>query len=125
MQENVDQMVARRGIAPEFLFHPSDAENQRIILLGGAGLKPDPLQAVPGLQGRPYLMGRIVPNRFPVPRGLVGQEHRYKQTQCQEPVRRAAAWFFVPGFAEVDGGLTGCLHVLKKPEDTDHRKGRY
>ena len=41
VKEDVDEMVAERGVAPEAVFEPERGVEERVVLLGCAGLGPD------------------------------------------------------------------------------------
>ena len=46
MQQNIDQMISKSGIAPKMIFKPKYAMNDWVILLRGSKVRPDTCQAI-------------------------------------------------------------------------------
>ena len=72
MEQNVDPMITRRGIAPKLVLHPKNTVNQRIVLLGGPELRPNAGQTVQRTEFRLGYVLVIVPDQSGVPRRLIG-----------------------------------------------------
>ena len=47
VQEDVDEVIAGDGVAPEAVLHPERRVQQRVVLLGRAEVGPDPPEARP------------------------------------------------------------------------------
>jgi hypothetical protein len=61
--ENIDQTIADGSVAPELVLQPERRMEQRVILLGCPGFRPDSRQTGPGLQRWIRDMTGIVPEK--------------------------------------------------------------
>src|SRR5439155_26621333 len=71
---------------PEAVLHPEGAVHQRVMLLRGSGLEPDPPQPLPGAELRPGEVGGVVPQEPAVPGGSVGDADRHHHRGDEEPL---------------------------------------
>ena len=77
MEQDVDEMVAERGIAPEPVFKPERGVQERVVLLGCAGLSPDADEALEGAKfGARDVAGLVVPDESGTQCGPIGEEGR-------------------------------------------------
>ena len=77
VKEDVDEMVAERGVAPEEVFEPERGVEERVVLLGCAGLGPDADEAGEGAKfGARDVAGLVVPDESGGKCGKVGEEGR-------------------------------------------------
>jgi hypothetical protein len=74
VQGDVDQVIPRSRVAPHPVLQPERAIEGRVVLLRGAGLEPDPPEAVKGPQARRGHMGIVVPDEAGVHHVLVGRQ---------------------------------------------------
>ena len=77
MQKNIEQVIAQHGIAPEPVFQPERAVQNRIILLGGAQIEPDSPDTMERLQFRRGDMTVVVPQES----ALEGRPISYQRCQ--------------------------------------------
>jgi len=76
VQSDIGKMVAKHSVAPQAMFDPESAVEQRIVLLRGAQVEPDAPQPVQGLHGRRRDVGGVIPNQAAMERGPVCQGNR-------------------------------------------------
>ena len=88
VQPNVHQVVAERRVAPQLVLDPEGAVQQRVILLRGPEVEPDPVQSLPGTQFGAGYVRLVVPDESALPGRLINQEHRDHQGGRKEPVLR-------------------------------------
>ena len=77
------KMVAQQVIAPEACLGPESGMGKRIVLLGGAELKPDTPKAAPGAQFRPGNVGVVIPDSSAVP-GWTIHDQDGEEEACQD-----------------------------------------
>src|SRR5690606_21477173 len=97
VQEDVEEVVAERGIAPEFVFEPERGMEERVVLLGGADFEPDADEAAERLQVGAGDVAGVVPDEAGGKGGPVGDE-RGEEEEGEEP---AGKWS--EGAAHRDG----------------------
>ena len=71
----VGEVVTKDGVAPQAVFDPEGAVQQRVILLGGVEREPDAPESVEGLEGWGGDMRGIVPKEGAAESRPVGQEN--------------------------------------------------
>ena len=86
VQDDVHQVIAQRGVAPQLVLDPEGGVQQRIILLRGPQVEPDAVQSVPRAQFGAGHVRVIVPDESAVPGRLICQEDRDHQGDEEQPV---------------------------------------
>jgi hypothetical protein len=76
MQEDVQQVVAERRVAPEAVLDPEGGMKDRIVLLGRVDVRPDAGKAGKGAKVGTCDVARVVPEQGPVERGPIAGQHK-------------------------------------------------
>jgi hypothetical protein len=61
VQKDVDEVIARGGVAPDAVLQPEGRVQQGVILLGGSEVRPDPPEPAQRAQLRPGDVCVVVP----------------------------------------------------------------
>ena len=93
VQQDIHQVIAERRVSPQFVFDPKGAVHQGIVLLRGAHLEPDPVQAVPRAEIGARHVRVVVPYRAAAPGRPIGQKNRGHQRQGKKPPQSAEQRF--------------------------------
>ena len=80
-------MVAHSRVAPQPVLDPERAVEDRIILLRGTELEPDPTEAGGGLQLGLGHVGVVVPEEAAVDRGVIGEDADGREAEPAQPPR--------------------------------------
>ena len=86
MQNEVYQMIAERGIAPQLVLDPERAVQHRVVLDGGPHVEPGAVQSLPGAEFGARDVDVVVPEESALPGGLIGQEDGGDQRSRKEPL---------------------------------------
>ncbi len=79
VQQNIHQVIAERGVAPQPVLDPEGTVQHRVILQRGAHVEPDPPQSIPGSQVGQGDVLVVVPKNPALPRGPIDRQHREHQ----------------------------------------------
>src|ERR1700737_4385248 len=87
MNQDVDQMIAKHGVSPEFVLNPKDRIQERMVLPCGLRLDPE----MPKTTQRTELhrideIHEVIKNGLPIPGGLVSTKGHSKQSCAETPV---------------------------------------
>jgi hypothetical protein len=93
MEEDRDEVVPKRRVAPEPMLQPEGGVDDRVVLLGRARLEPDAAEAVERTEGGRGEVLLVVPEQSAVPGGVVGGERDddEREKKCMSRRRPAAA----------------------------------
>ena len=89
VQEDVQDVIAERVVTPGRLHQPERRVHDGVVLLRCAEMKPDTVEPRPRFERGVREMRAVVPEASAVPRGLIGDEGRKRQSGEQLPHRRA------------------------------------
>ena len=92
VQDDVDQVVAERLVAPEAVFDPECAVQDRIILLGGAEFEPDAPEAMQAAQSLLGHVSLVVPKQGAVQRRPISQEGGAKNAEAGPEIPGSRRW---------------------------------
>jgi hypothetical protein len=87
MQRHVEPVVAGSRVSPKAELQPERAVEEGVVLLGGAGLGPDPPETVQRGQLRSDQVGVVVPDEAGVPYPKVGDERGGHEEQARQQDR--------------------------------------
>ena len=88
VQADVEQVIGERVAAGQPMERPERGVEQRVVLLCGARLGPDPRQAVDPAQLRPRYVRVVIPQQAAVPRRLVGRDRDGEERGEHQPLRQ-------------------------------------
>src|SRR5687767_8703862 len=86
MQENVEEVIAWRPVAPQLVFQPESSVQKGIILLRRTRFKPDPPEAEARTQFGARDVVAIVPDEPALQRGQIREQRRRKHRECDPRV---------------------------------------
>jgi hypothetical protein len=74
VQQDVDEVIAERGVPPEPVLEPESRVEERVVLLRRPGLEPDAQESRPRLQGGMGDVAQVVPQEVPLQRRGIGNQ---------------------------------------------------
>jgi hypothetical protein len=83
--QDVDEVIAGHGVAPEPVLDPEGRVQERVVLLGGAEVRPDPREPAQRTKIRPRQVRVVVPLELARGRGQVGEEDRGQESADDPP----------------------------------------
>ena len=90
--QNIGEMIAERCVAPQPVLDPERGVKQRVVLLGGMGVGPDPPQSRAGLQLGPGDMGAVIPDQPSVEGRPVACKRQPQDQRRSPPIAGACGW---------------------------------